>query len=262
VTPIVGKLPPLTWPLPLGDQLIRHFASLRSEIERLADAAPVGKVSDVELLSPVANPGKIIGAPVNYAEHAAEASNDQTLSHGRPIRGLLEAGLFLKASSALVGPSEGVQQRFPERRNDYEAELVVVIGKTGTRISRAEAMDYVLGYAVGLDMTIRGPEFPCLRKSVDSYAVVGPWLVTKDEVADVGRLELNLWVNGERRQHANTKDLISDIPTLIAYASSFYTLYPGDLLMTGTPSGVGPVHPGDRIEVEVEAVGRMAVQVQ
>jgi 2-keto-4-pentenoate hydratase/2-oxohepta-3-ene-1,7-dioic acid hydratase in catechol pathway len=158
-----------------------------------------------------------------------------------------EAGMFLKANSSLVGPAAGIAVRFPDRRNDHEAEIVMVIGKTGSDIPRSRALDYVAGYCLGLDMTVRGREDRSFRKSVDSYAVAGPWLVTVDEIADPDALPLSLDVNDETRQNSNTNMLIYDCRRLIEFASAFYTLYPGDLIYTGTPEGVGPVKPGDTI---------------
>jgi 2-keto-4-pentenoate hydratase/2-oxohepta-3-ene-1,7-dioic acid hydratase in catechol pathway len=111
-------------------------------------------------------------------------------------------------------------------------------------------------------MTTRGPEERSLRKSIDSYSVLGPWLVTADEIADPSNLDFWLTVNGEPRQKANTRDLLIGIPELIEFASSFYTLHPGDILFTGTPEGVGPVQPGDHIVTEVQGVGRMEVTVR
>jgi 2-keto-4-pentenoate hydratase/2-oxohepta-3-ene-1,7-dioic acid hydratase in catechol pathway len=150
----------------------------------------------------------------------------------------------------------------PERRNDHEAELVVVIGARARNVPAAEAMKYVAAYCSGLDMTTRGPEERSLRKSVDSYCVVGPWLVTADELTDPHALDFWLTVNGEPRQKANTRDLIIGIRELIAFASSFYTLEPGDLLFTGTPEGVAPVLPGDVIVTEFAGIGRMTVAVR
>ncbi len=138
----------------------------------------------------------------------------------------------------------------------------VLIGRQGRDIAAERALDHVVGYAIGLDMTVRGPEDRSLRKSIDSYAVLGPWLVTADEIADPGTLDLELRVNGELRQRSNTRHLIFDVPKLIAYASAAYTLYPGDLIMTGTPEGVGPVVAGDVIEAEIEGIGAMTVAVR
>ena len=170
--------------------------------------------------------------------------------------------MFLKSSSALVGAGEGVALRFTDRRNDHEAELAVVIGKTCDRVSRADAMKYVAGYSIALDMTVRGTEDRSLRKSLDTYAVLGPWLVTADEIKDPGNLDFSIHVNEELRQKANTRDLIFDIPKLIEYASSFYALHPGDIIMTGTPEGVGPVKAGDVMHVEFQEIGKMDVKVR
>jgi 2-keto-4-pentenoate hydratase/2-oxohepta-3-ene-1,7-dioic acid hydratase in catechol pathway len=262
VTAITEMLPAMRWPVPLGDQLITQLEKLRPEMERLADRAPPQPLASVKLLSPVANPGKIIGAPINYNDHIAEAKADQTIAHGRDFKTIGETGMFLKATSSLVGPSEGVAQRFVDRRNDHEAELAVIIGKPGNQISYDRAMEYVAGYCIGLDMTVRGPEFACFRKSIDTYAVLGPWLVTRDEVPDPGKLDLKLWVNGAIRQDSNTRYLVFDVPRLIEYTTSFYSVQPGDVIMTGTPSGVGPVKPGDLITVEFEKVGRMEVRIR
>jgi 2,4-diketo-3-deoxy-L-fuconate hydrolase len=262
VTDIVERLPALRWPVPLGDQFIDQLEALRPEIERLASRASPRKLASVKLLSPVANPGKIVGAPINYNDHIAEAMKDQTIAHGRDLKTIGETGMFLKANSSLVGPSEGVAQRFSDRRNDHEAELAVIIGKQGTNISRDRALDYVAGYAIGLDMTVRGPEMACFRKSIDSYSVLGPWFVTKDEVPDPNNLNLKLWVNGEVRQDSNTRYLVYDVQRLIEFTTSYYSVHPGDIIMTGTPSGVGPVKPGDVMTVEIEKVGRMEVPIR
>jgi len=121
ITDIVKRLPDLRWPVPLGDQFIAQLEALRPEMERLADRASPRKLASVKLLSPVANPGKIVGAPINYNDHIAEAMKDQTIAHGRDLKTIGETGMFLKANSSLVGPSEGVVQRFSERRNDHRS---------------------------------------------------------------------------------------------------------------------------------------------
>lgn len=138
----------------------------------------------------------------------------------------------------------------------------MVIGRTASNVPRAEALDYVAGYCIGLDITIRGPEERSLRKSPDTYTVLGPWLTTADEVPDPGHLDFWLAVNGETRQRSNTSDLILGVPALIEFATSFYTLHPGDVIITGTPEGVGNIHPGDVMTAEIEGVGSMAVAVR
>jgi 2-keto-4-pentenoate hydratase/2-oxohepta-3-ene-1,7-dioic acid hydratase in catechol pathway len=152
--------------------------------------------------------------------------------------------------------------RLPERRTDHEVELVVVIGKRASQVSRDDALAYVAGYAIGLDISIRGTEDRSFRKSPDSYTVVGPWLVTADEIADPGALDLRITVNGEVRQQSNTRHFILGVPELIEMASSMYTLDPGDIIFTGTPEGVSPIHAGDSIVATIDQIGSMAVAVR
>ena len=259
VTDLFDRTP--VWPMPPGDWIIRQAVAMGPGLAVRAAGRPKLPVGDVRLESPVAHPGKIIGAPINYRAHIDEAHADQGIGFGRAFADLREHGLFLKASSALIGPADPVRLRFPERRSDHEVELVVVIGRQASQVSREQALEHVFGYAIGLDMTVRGPEWPVFRKSADTYAVLGPWIVTADEIADPDRLDLSLKVNGELRQSANTRQLIYDVAALIEYASSFYTLHPGDLIYTGTPEGVSQVQPGDVMDCEIEAIGRMHVSV-
>jgi 2-keto-4-pentenoate hydratase/2-oxohepta-3-ene-1,7-dioic acid hydratase in catechol pathway len=209
----------------------------------------------------VANPGKIMAAPVNYTKHLDEVLADKGIHHGNLISEIHKAGIFLKATSSVVGPGEGLHLVHLERRNDHEVELAVVIGKRGRNIAAAEALGFVAGYCIGLDMTIRGPEDRSWRKSPDSYTVLGPWLVTAEEISDPGSLDLSISVNGTVRQQANMKDLILGVAELIAWTSSLYTLHPGDVLLTGTPQGVAPVRPGDVMLASLERVGTMQVAV-
>ncbi len=178
------------------------------------------------------------------------------------IAEIQKIGLFLKATSSVVGPSHGVDIAHPERRNDHEIELVLIIGKAGRHIAPENAFEHIAAYCGGLDMTVRGPEERSMRKSIDSYTVLGPWLVTADELPNPQALDLRLRVNGQMRQQANTRDLVLGIPQLMALASSYYTLEPGDVLFTGTPEGVGPVVAGDTIEAEYEGIGPMQVAVR
>jgi 2-keto-4-pentenoate hydratase/2-oxohepta-3-ene-1,7-dioic acid hydratase in catechol pathway len=260
VTDLFDRSP--AWPLPHGDWVVGQIESLRGALTAALDQGrariPLNKV---RLESPVANPSKIVGAPINYQAHIEEANADKQISHGHTYTTLERYGLFIKANSSLVGVSDSVEQRFPDRRTDHEVELVVVIGRKARMVSQSAALDYVLGYTVGLDMTVRGQEWPGFRKSVDTYCVLGPWIVTADEVPDPNALGLRLSVNGEERQSSNTGRLILNVQRLIEYASSFYTLYPGDVIMTGTPDGVAPVQPGDAIDAEIEGVGRLQVRM-
>ncbi|MES2190109.1 MAG: fumarylacetoacetate hydrolase family protein [Pseudomonadota bacterium] len=261
VTPVLGLIPAQNYPLPQKDLLIEALPQLRSAIEAEARKGESHAITSVKFDSPVANPGKIIGAPINYKAHVEESKADANIGHGRNITSIGDWGMFLKAGTSLIGCSDDIVLRFPDRRNDHEVELGIVIGKQGNQIKAADAMDYIAGYCVTLDMTLRGPEFQCFRKSIDSYSVAGPWLVTADEVKDPNNLDLWLTVNGESRQKSSTSFLVYDIARLIEFASSFYTLMPGDIIMTGTPEGVGPVKPGDLIEACVESIGQFSIRV-
>ncbi len=261
VTDAIKVLPPVRWPLPIGDLLIANLPRVVEEIGRLRGSARRMPLTSVTLLSPVANPSKIAAAPVNYLKHFQEAEADPATFARHHVKKIEEVGIFLKAVSSLVGPGEGVKIRFPDRRNDHEIELAVIIGRTCNKVSREDALKYVAGYAIGLDMTLRGPEERSMRKSIDSYTVLGPWLVTADEIPDPTRLSFELTVNGEVRQSANTRDLVIGIPQLIEWCSSYYTLHPGDVLLTGTPEGVGPVVPGDRMAARFDGIGEMEIAV-
>jgi 2-keto-4-pentenoate hydratase/2-oxohepta-3-ene-1,7-dioic acid hydratase in catechol pathway len=137
----------------------------------------------------------------------------------------------------------------------------VIIGQAARNVPAARALDYVAGYCIGLDITIRGPEERSFRKSPDTYTVLGPWVVTADELEDPSRLGFSIAVNGEIRQSANTDDLVLGVKELIELASSFYTLHPGDVILTGTPQGVGPLRPGDVLVAKMDGIGEMHVKV-
>ena len=262
VTAALDALPSYRYPLPCSDVLIANLGTVGARIDAILDQSPSLPVKGLKLLSPVANPGKLIAAPVNYQRHLEEVRGAAELHHDNQVAAIQRAGLFLKATSSLVGPGEGIALRQLNRRNDHEVELAFVIGRQASHVGRHEALEYVAGYGIGLDITIRGPEERSLRKSPDTYAVLGPWLVTADEIPDPGALELRVAVNGEIRQQSNTKHMILGVPELIEYASSFYTLFPGDVVFTGTPEGVGPINPGDVIVACIERIGAMEVAVR
>jgi len=262
VSAALEALPRARYPAAPGDLLIAHLDTVRAAIAWLLPAAASIPVAEARFLSPVANPGKIIGVPVNYADHVAEANADRATFTDRYQGGIREQGLFLKAASSLVGASEGVALRFPERLSHHELELGVVIGRTAANVAPADALSHVAGYAIALDMTVRGPEDRSLRKSLDSYSVLGPWLVTADEIPDPQALGIRLRVNGDVRQQAGTAEMIIGIAEQIAWASSYYTLYPGDIIMSGTCAGVGQVLPGDLMQCEIEGIGAMTVAVR
>jgi 2-keto-4-pentenoate hydratase/2-oxohepta-3-ene-1,7-dioic acid hydratase in catechol pathway len=261
VSAALDVLPNLAWPVPHGDLLIAHLDAVKARAQALLADAPRRRIAEVRFDSPVANPSKIIAAPVNYMKHVEEARADAGINFGTDIKTIDHYGLFLKSNTSLIGPGEAVRLPPLDRRMDHEIELALVIGREGFRIPEAQALDHVAGYALSLDMVIRGPEDRSWRKSFDTFSVLGPWLTTPDEIADPGNLDFRIKVNGETRQASNTKYLIFGLAKLISYASQAYRLYPGDIIMTGTPEGVGPVAAGDVMDCWIDKVGEMRVAV-
>ncbi|MDE3089613.1 MAG: fumarylacetoacetate hydrolase family protein [Chloroflexota bacterium] len=218
-----------------------------------------------KLLAPLPNPSKVIGIGLNYGEHRREQQVlDATNLY--PI-------LFPKFPNAIIASGEAIAwDPALTQKVDYEAELGVVIGKRAKRVAEADALDYVFGYCNLNDISARDLQFDertskqwTRGKSLDTFCPLGPHIVTKDEVADPQNLSIRCWVNGEVRQDSNTRDMINSVAQLIAFISQGITLMPGDLIATGTPSGVGhhrhpPVYlkPGDVVEVEVEGLGRLS----
>lgn len=201
---------------------------------------------DVRLRVPVADPSKIIAAPVNYRDHQAEMSTDTQVG---------ALGFFLKAPSSLLDPGGTIQLPYHDRRFDQEGELALVIGRTARQVSEQDALSYVFGYTGLLDITMRGGEDRSTRKSFDTFTPMGPVLVTADEFGDPDDVELRCWVSGVLRQKASTRDLIWGVARLVSYVSSVTTLYPGDVITTGTPAGVGPLIAGDTIRLELSGLG-------
>jgi 2,4-didehydro-3-deoxy-L-rhamnonate hydrolase len=186
ITEVLQQLPQFRYPLPDYDPLIAALDELRPTMESLADRATPVPLSSVKLLAPVASPRKIVAAPVNYRKHLDEALADPAIHFDTNIAPIQKVGLFLKATSSLVGPSQDVVLRDPTRRNDHEIELVAVIGRQADRVSREEALAHVAVYAIGLDMTVRGTQERSMRKSIDTYTILGPTLITADELDDPG----------------------------------------------------------------------------
>jgi len=209
-------------------------------------------LAELRLAAPIARPGKVVGAPVNYLDHKAEMGEQRTIA---------DYGVFLKASSSVIGPEELIRLPYLDVRTDHEGELAVVIGRTAEGVAVADALDHVFGYAPLLDITVRSGEDRSTRKSFDTFTPLGPWVTTADEVVDPGALELRCWVDGELRQSASTSELIYGVAELVAYASHVMTLYPGDVIATGTPAGVGPIAAGQRVAVELSGLGRLEVGV-
>lgn len=261
VTSVLDRLEKHGYPLPTHDVFIAALPDLLPEIEELANRAPGIPLSEVAFDAPVANPGKLVAAPVNYNDHLKEAEEDLIQYFQQKVMQIQKIGLFLKATSSLIGESKAVQLRLKDRRNDHELELAAVIGKRASNVPAERALEYIAGYSIGLDITLRGPEERSMRKSSDTYSVLGPWFVTTDELPDAGELDMHLDVNGERRQTANTRDLILSVPELIEFASRFYTLEPGDVIYTGTPAGVGEIVDGDIITATIDKIGTLTSKV-
>ena len=233
-------------------------------IRRVEAALPGGPTSydpdTCRLLAPVPDPGKIVCVGLNYRDHAREIGAEPPAV---PI-------LFNKFASSLVGPGAAIVLPSISTEVDYEAELVVVIGRRGKNITRGDAMDHVAGYAVGNDVSARDWQLKkpgkqwMAGKTFDTFAPVGPELVTNDEVPDPHDLGIRLRLNGQTMQDSSTRELIFRIDELVAHLSSLFTLEPGDLIFTGTPPGVGMarqppawLRPGDRVEVEIDGLGRL-----
>ncbi|REL37711.1 FAA hydrolase family protein [Rhodohalobacter sp. SW132] len=220
--------------------------------------------SSQRLGPPVTGSGKIVCVGLNYADHAREGGMDIP---EEPI-------LFFKATSAIVGPNDDMIIPKNSKKTDWEVELAVVIGKKATYVPEEEALDYIAGYCVHNDYSER--EFQLERggqwvkgKSCDTFAPIGPYLATQDEVNDVHNLKLWLKVNGEMKQDGSTRDFIFGIPYLVSYISKFMTLHPGDIISTGTPAGVGLgfkppqfLKPGDIVELGIDGLGTSKQQVK
>ncbi|NNG39394.1 fumarylacetoacetate hydrolase family protein [Flexivirga sp. ID2601S] len=203
-------------------------------------------VDEVRLLAPVIPRSKIIGIGRNYAEHAAELGNEVPK---QPL-------MFLIPNTAVVGPGDPVVMPPQSQRVDYEGELAVVIGRLCKDVSPDEARTAIFGYTCANDVTARDLQKPdgqwARAKGFDTFCPLGPWIETD---LDPAAQRVRTRVAGETVQDGTTADLIFDIPTLISYASHAFTLLPGDVILTGTPEGVGPVEPGQRVEVEVSDIG-------
>ncbi|GAA2741554.1 hypothetical protein GCM10009868_08060 [Terrabacter aerolatus] len=241
------------WP-PVGmNRLIRDFALVRPVLTQASTQGLGRPLSEVTLRTPVPWPNKVIAFPVNYHDH------------GREMQAQYRAdvqGFFLKPPSSLSGAGEPVVlPAVPGREVHHESELAIIIGAGGRDIPRADWQAHVFGYACLLDMVVRGREERVFRKAYDTFCPVGPWITTADEVGDPAQLGMRLWVGDELRQHANTRDLVLDIPGMVEMASAVMTLHPGDIIATGTPAGVGPGTDGDTIRINIERVGEMSVDV-
>ena len=205
------------------------------------------QLSDVKLLSPC-TPSKIVALGLNYRSHAKEVKAHLP---SVPL-------IFIKPSTAMIGPEDNIVHPSTSQRVDYEGELGVVIKKSAWKVLEEDVPDYILGYTCFNDVTARDLQYEDKQwtraKSFDTFAAVGPCIETR---LDPRNAVVKTYLNGELRQQANTSDLIYTIPELIRFISNVMTLLPGDVIATGTPSGIGPMHPGDTIEIKIEPIGTL-----
>ena len=211
------------------------------------------RVADVRLLAPVIPRSKVVGIGKNYAAHAAEMGGDVP---AEPL-------MFLKPNTSVVGPGDPIQYPRQTGNLHFEGELAVVIGRICRDVPPEQATDVIYGYTIGNDVTARDLQRRDVQftraKGFDSFCPLGPWIETDLDPSDV-RVQTSL--NGELKQDGTTRDLVFDVPTLIAHVSSVMTLLPGDVILTGTPEGVGPMQVGDEVEVSISGIGNLTNQVK
>jgi 2-keto-4-pentenoate hydratase/2-oxohepta-3-ene-1,7-dioic acid hydratase in catechol pathway len=244
--------------------LIAQWSERAPELVRERERVAARPLAEVRLLPPSPWPAQIIAAPGNYRKHLAEMGTLRVSPPGKTAR---DQGFFLKSPASLTGAGRGILlPRGSQRRFDHESELGVVIGRVTRNVRREDALDYVFGYTCVVDVTMRiepdgRAEERSMRKSFETFTPLGPWIVTADELGDPSSLRNELFVNGERRQNATTADMIVGVQELIELASSVVTLYPGDVIATGTPEGIGPIKPGDEVAIRIERIGEMRLTV-
>jgi 2-keto-4-pentenoate hydratase/2-oxohepta-3-ene-1,7-dioic acid hydratase in catechol pathway len=249
------------------NQFIEDFDGLRSDLKEGIGSMPRTSLEQVTLRPPVPRPRQLLAAPLNYRLHVDEMAASPHAPGGLPGEpSARELGFFVKASGSVCGPSDAIEvPDWPGRTFHHECELGVVIGKEARSVPRATALEHVFGYLCLIDVTLRmigdHQEERAMRKSFHSFTPIGPYITTRDEVGDPSDLSLKLWVNGQQRQAASTAALIVGIPELIEQASRILPLFPGDIYATGTPEGVGPIVPGDRVRIWIDRVGEMQLPV-
>jgi 2-keto-4-pentenoate hydratase/2-oxohepta-3-ene-1,7-dioic acid hydratase in catechol pathway len=247
-------------------RLVRDFAQRRDALERAAHGGAPIPLDRVRLRAPALNPTKIVAAAANYAAHVEEMRGgvlERVAGGVDPA--LLDFDVFLKAPSALCGPSNQIVlphgPLVDGKEIHHECELTVVIGRRAHAVRAADALAHVFGYTIGLDVTVRGKGERVRRKSYDTFAPIGPWVTTADEIPDPMTLDIALTIDGTTRQAVNTRDMTVGVADLIEYASAAMTLEPGDLLMTGAPPGVGEIHPGETLVCTISRIGSFAIGV-
>ncbi len=244
----------LRFPLTQMHLAIEDWATAGPRLAALAAAGGGVPLSSVRLEAPMPSPTKLIGAFSNYRRHTQEMRGEGAVQAAPDI--------LLKAPSCIVGPADTIVLPATDRQVHHEPELTLVIGRRARNVPVEDALSYVFGWTTLLDITVRGDGDRSRRKSYDTFAPMGPAIVTADEVPEPQKLGIRLWVNGKLRQDANTADMTFGIAQIIAYASSVMTLLPGDVIATGTPEGVAPIVDGDTVSIEIERVGRMDIPVR
>lgn len=237
-------------------EALSHHVRIRLE----SPAVKLDRLSEMRLYAPVPRPGKILAVGRNYADHAKETG----------VAPFEKPRIIAKLSSSVAAPGMAIPCPAAVAKLDFEAELAVIIGSYGKDVPEANALDWVAGYTVLNDLSARefqfdvSPPQTTFAKSMDGFAPMGPWLVTRDEIPDPQQLEVTSWLNGTRMQHASTADMLFPVTFLIAYLSQYMTLEPGDVIATGTPAGMGGfrtppqyLKAGDRLRFEVTGVGTL-----
>jgi len=248
------------WP-PVGmNRVIKNFAALRPKIEAALKTAASEPLSGVHLETPIPWPHKLLAMPSNFRDHAAEMK-----TNGFGVANSLsadEAGFFMKSNASLIGPADTIViPDRPGREFHHECEIATIIGTGGNDIPVGKSLDHVFGYACLMDITMRGAGERVMRKSFDTFCPVGPWITTADEVGAPDDIDMKLWVNGTLRQHAVANQMIVGIREQIEMCSGVTRLEPGDIIASGTMAGVGPLVPGDTVEIEIARVGKMKLPV-
>ena len=245
-------------------EFIRQWSEAKPQIEKVvSDSAPDAALAKVHLLAPVARPGKIMAIGLNYADHIKETGQKM------PPHQIW----FTKAVTSINGPFDPIELPIASAQVDYEAELVVIVGKRCKHVPEERAADVVFGYCAGNDVSVRDWQMQTaqwvLGKSFDTHAPIGPWIVTADELENPHTMGIRCFVNGERRQNSNTGNLVFNVYDQIAHLSEAMTLEPGDLIFTGTPGGVGlAMRPplwlkaGDKVRVEIDRIGVIEAEMR
>lgn len=242
-------------------QVIAGWETLRPKIDAALSTLKAVPLASIKLLTPEPWPNKVMALPANFLDHVEEMQSTQWVTEADRKS---EGGFFMKASSSMSGPSDPIElpvDAYPGREFHHECEMAIVIGKRARHVPIERAMDYIFGYSCLIDVTLRGFEDRVMRKSFETFCPVGPWITTADEVGSPFEIDMSLSVNGQLRQQSQPKKMKVGIAQAIAMCSAVTTLEPGDIIASGTMSGVGPLVPGDEVVIEIARVGKMTLNV-